>query len=222
VVGIAVEHAALEDVPTPAPPDAADADVVGACVELLAPSPGNCTACCGSIVGDALTAPIATLPVVVWPADGRVEVGTARGSEAVAAIALEVASSDDAVPVEAPLELDGVVIVSADELSMVVGATPACCVGCPTGACGIAWELVWACAAPTPPSHIAITKMNMRCIAFSHHQTERRLRAPSADWNAFAPDAFRRRHQVPMIDGTLNQTCRRIQSFNAMPSGSTA
>jgi hypothetical protein len=56
----------LEDVPAAAPPDAADdVDVVGVCVEVLAASPGNCTARCGLIVGDALMAPIATLPVVV-------------------------------------------------------------------------------------------------------------------------------------------------------------
>ena len=136
-----VEHAALEDVPTPAPPDAADADVVGACLELLAPSPGNCTACCGSTVGDALMAPVTTLPVVVWPvvvwlAGGRVEVGTANGSEDVAAIALDVASSDDAVPVGAPAKPDCVGIVSEDELFVVVGATPACARGCPI------WEVV--------------------------------------------------------------------------------
>ena len=54
----------MEDVPAAAPPDAADdVDVVG--VEVLAASPGNCTARCGLIVGDALMAPIATLPVVV-------------------------------------------------------------------------------------------------------------------------------------------------------------
>jgi hypothetical protein len=65
VVGIAVEHAALEDVPAAAPPGAADADVAGAWVEVLAASPGNCMARCGLIVGDALMAPIATLPVAV-------------------------------------------------------------------------------------------------------------------------------------------------------------
>jgi hypothetical protein len=136
VVGIAVEHAALEDVPAAAPPDGADADVVGACVEVLAPSPGSCAACCGSTVGDALMAPVATLPVVVWPAGGWVEVGTANGSEEVAAIALDVASSDDAVPVDAPAKPDCVGIVSKDALFVVVGATPACGRGCPI------WEVV--------------------------------------------------------------------------------
>ena len=140
VVGIAVEHAAFEDAPTPAPPDAADADVVGACVLVLAPSPGNWTAFCGLMNG-VLVAPAVAAPVVTSPDVGMVEVGTLRGSMAEAALDEDVAGEADRVAVEL-FCIDPV--VAAGNGAIVVGATPTCCVGCPASACELACELVWA------------------------------------------------------------------------------
>jgi hypothetical protein len=143
VVGIAVEHAALEDAPTPAPPDAADAEVVGACVLVLAPSPANWTAFWGLMNGDALIAPAVELPVVTSPDVGKVEVGTLRGSAAEAA--LEVVVLEDVSTDKDDAGEPGCVVVelfdpvmAAGNGAMVVGATPACCVGCPTCACELA------------------------------------------------------------------------------------
>jgi len=94
-----------------------------------------------------------------------VEVGTLRGSgdeTALDATAPEDVSTDeddagepDCAAVE-PFGVDRVVTV--DDGARMAGATPA--------------ELVWACTAPKPASHIAVAKMNMRCIAFSRTGTE--------------------------------------------------
>jgi hypothetical protein len=127
---------------------------------------------------DALIAPAVAVPVVTSPDVGSGEVGTLSGS--VAETKLDVVlddgsldENDAAEPGCVAVDSCGIdpVVVAGGNGAMVVGATPACWVGCPTCACEVAWELVWAWTAPTPPSHTAITKMNMRCIAFSHHQT---------------------------------------------------
>jgi hypothetical protein len=136
VVGIAVEHAALEDVPTPAPPDAADADVAGAWVVVLAASPGNCAAFWGLMNGGALIAPVVAAPVVTSPEVGMVEVGTLSGSAAEAAPDEDVAGEPGCVAVES-FGVDPAVTV--DDGAMLVGATAACWVGCPT--CGLICEL---------------------------------------------------------------------------------
>jgi hypothetical protein len=128
--------------------------------------------------GDALIVPVVAMLVVPSPEVGRVEVGTLRGSEAEIALAVDVTGKPGCVAVGS-LGIDPV--VAGGNGAMVVGATPACWVGCPACACGGAWELVWACTAPKPPSHIAIAVMNMRRIASSRRLKSTEMRAPSAD-----------------------------------------
>jgi hypothetical protein len=161
VVGIAVEQAAFEDVPTAAPPDAG-ADVFAAWVAVLAPSPGNCTAFWGSMNAGALIAP-AVVPVVRWPEVGSGEVGTINGSDAEA---LEDVSIDEDGVAESDDIPDEVFGVAGGNGASVVGPTPACWVGCPTCGRVCESELVWACAAPKLPRHITSAKINVRRMAF--------------------------------------------------------
>jgi hypothetical protein len=209
VVGIAVEHAALDDEPTPAPPDAADA--VGACVEVLVPSPDNCTARWGLTNAGALIAPAVAVPEVV-------EVGTLRGSVAEAALADEAGKPGC---VAADWFCVAPAVVAGGNGAMVVGATPACCVGWPTCACEVARELVCASAVPKPASHSAIAKMNKRCIASSHQQ-KRGVTCTVCRLNAFASGTFPPSASSSHDRRHAYSACRPLPPFSATPCGSTA
>lgn len=78
VVGIVTEHGGVDEAA------GADAVVVGACVELLRASPGNCTAVCGLIDAEALPTVVCDEEPEAGTANvvGTLEVGTLSGSDA--------------------------------------------------------------------------------------------------------------------------------------------
>jgi hypothetical protein len=151
---------------------ARDDAVTGACVGLLAVSPGNCRAISGLTEEEPAPAdppnPPEEFPV------GMVMVGTIKGSElspnagAVAPMAdvldeekTEVFDEENgvSVPPAAPAP-DGVRPKPVDPKEPVVPNVGPACVG-------LADRITWACATSAAASHIIITKMNVRSIGLS-------------------------------------------------------
>jgi hypothetical protein len=152
VVGIVAEHDRPEK---PAEAAGADAVVFGASVEVFGCSPGNCTALCGLIDGEAL---MPGAPVAIPPAEPAEEAANGAGAFAVGTFNGSV-KSGNAVPLKlVPPEAAPAMAV---EPAATAAALSGVDVNCPD--CG----LVWAFAAPKAPSHRIIARTKMRCIASS-------------------------------------------------------
>lgn len=158
-------------------PDAAaapeEAVVLGACVESLARSPGNCRGICGLTEGEALVVVVAgDAPVEVSVDPSADEVGRVNGSVLVVALAapgLVCVALGDVEIVDVPVvpaALDEAFICADDSCDDAGALTDD-----PAWELAV-WELICACAAPDAASHRIVAKMNDRGIALSVRKGE--------------------------------------------------